>query len=43
VLATPPALRQPVRTVVAPYDAEAVREALIRKAAEESADKYTRE
>jgi transcription-repair coupling factor (superfamily II helicase) len=31
VLATPPALRQPVRTVVAPYDAEAVREALIRE------------
>ncbi len=31
VLATPPALRQPVRTVVAPFDAEAVREALIRE------------
>ncbi|MCJ2069139.1 DEAD/DEAH box helicase [Methylobacterium sp. J-030] len=31
VLATPPALRQPVRTVVASYDAEAVREALIRE------------
>ncbi|MEL6061763.1 DEAD/DEAH box helicase [Methylobacterium sp. DCY52] len=31
VLATPPALRQPVRTVVAPYDPEAVREALIRE------------
>ncbi|MCJ2088958.1 DEAD/DEAH box helicase [Methylobacterium sp. E-005] len=31
VLATPPALRQPVRTVVAPYDSEAVREALIRE------------
>ncbi len=31
VLATPPALRQPVRTVVAPYEAEAVREALIRE------------
>jgi transcription-repair coupling factor (superfamily II helicase) len=31
VLATPPALRQPVRTVVAPYDAEAVREALVRE------------
>ncbi|MGU3664295.1 DEAD/DEAH box helicase [Methylobacterium sp. A49B] len=31
VLATPPALRQPVRTVVAPFDADAVREALIRE------------
>ncbi|WP_457107888.1 DEAD/DEAH box helicase [Methylobacterium sp. P5_C11] len=31
VLATPPALRQPVRTVVAPFDAEAVREALVRE------------
>jgi len=31
VLATPPALRQPVRTVVAPFDAEALREALIRE------------
>jgi transcription-repair coupling factor (superfamily II helicase) len=31
VLATPPALRQPVRTVVAPYEAEAVREALVRE------------
>ena len=31
VLATPPALRQPVRTVVAPFDPDAVREALIRE------------
>ena len=31
VLATPPALRQPVRTVVADYDADAVRDALERE------------
>ncbi|MDP4006427.1 DEAD/DEAH box helicase [Methylobacterium sp. NEAU K] len=31
VIATPPALRQPVRTVVAPFDADAIREALIRE------------
>ena len=31
VIATPPAMRQPVRTVVAPFDADAVREALIRE------------
>ncbi|MCB4801779.1 transcription-repair coupling factor (superfamily II helicase) [Methylobacterium brachiatum] len=31
VIATPPVMRQPVRTVVAPFEADAVREALIRE------------
>ncbi len=31
VLATPPSLRQPVRTVVAPFDPDAVRDALLRE------------
>ncbi|MCJ2125333.1 DEAD/DEAH box helicase [Methylobacterium sp. J-077] len=31
VIATPPAMRQPVRTVVAPFDADAIHEALIRE------------
>ena len=31
VLATPPVLRQPVRTIVAPFDLDAVRDALIRE------------
>ncbi|MGU3539398.1 helicase-related protein [Methylobacterium sp. A54F] len=31
VIATPPAVRQPIRTVIAPFDADAVRAALMRE------------